>query len=600
MKKNLLITALLLFPLVANGWWNKEWSFRKQIKIDTTDASATIATAANDVPVLIRLHTGNFGYFMDLLDNGGDIRFMSGDDQKPLKFHVEKFDPINEMAFIWVKLPVVQPNASADTIWMYYGNNAVTNGSDAAGTYDAHQALIYHFNSTNNIPQDATAFANNPTVSEVEFTPASLIGGGAKFNGKSIISVPATPSLSISNEKGWSFSAWVKITEAQNEAYLVSVKAGTDQLILAINGADLVGRAINAKGGIETAKATLTLGSWHQVALTVGGGKLTTYVDGMVASAVDLKLADITGDVVIGAEVQGKHGLIGEMDEVAISNVARGSDWIKATVVSQVGENKLINYGADEKSEGGGDESYFKITLQNVTLDGWIVIGILCFMAAISWVVMLGKGLVINRVRRDNRAFIKDFKRLGAASPAKLDQTESDNDEEDSPLSQALFGKHDHYQSSSIYRIYHAGIQNLEHRFGKSVGSQAVKVLTPQAINTIRAGLDASLVRETQKLNSQMVLLTIAISGGPFLGLLGTVVGVMITFAAIAASGDVNVNAIAPGIAAALVATVAGLVVAIPALFAYNYLGSRIKEISADMHVFVDEFITRIAEYYAE
>jgi hypothetical protein len=64
--------------------------------------------------------------------------------------------------------------------------------------------------------------------------------------------------------------------------------------------------------------------------------------------------------------------------------------------------------------------------------------------------------------------------------------------------------------------------------------------------------------KETERLNSLIVLLTIAISGGPFLGLLGTVVGVMITFAAIAASGDVNVNAIAPGIAAALVATVAG------------------------------------------
>ena len=103
----------------------------------------------------------------------------------------------------------------------------------------------------------------------------------------------------------------------------------------------------------------------------------------------------------------------------------------------------------------------------------------------------------------------------------------------------------------------------------------------------------------TQKLQSQMVLLTIAISGGPFLGLLGTVVGVMITFAAIAASGDVNVNAIAPGIAAALVATVAGLGVAIPALFGYNWLITRIKEINADMHVFVDEFVTRIAEHYA-
>ena len=64
--------------------------------------------------------------------------------------------------------------------------------------------------------------------------------------------------------------------------------------------------------------------------------------------------------------------------------------------------------------------------------------------------------------------------------------------------------------------------------------------------------------------------------------------------------GDVNVNSIAPGIAAALVATVAGLAVAIPALFGYNYLASRIKTISADMHVFVDEVTTRIAERYAD
>jgi biopolymer transport protein ExbB len=107
-------------------------------------------------------------------------------------------------------------------------------------------------------------------------------------------------------------------------------------------------------------------------------------------------------------------------------------------------------------------------------------------------------------------------------------------------------------------------------------------------------------VREIHKLNARMVLLTIAISGGPFLGLLGTVVGVMITFAAIAAAGDVNVNAIAPGIAAALVATVAGLVVAIPALFGYNWLLSRVKNISATLHVFVDELVTKVAEAYAE
>jgi biopolymer transport protein ExbB len=126
-----------------------------------------------------------------------------------------------------------------------------------------------------------------------------------------------------------------------------------------------------------------------------------------------------------------------------------------------------------------------------------------------------------------------------------------------------------------------------------------VHTLSPQAVEAVKATMDASLVRMTQKLQSRMVLLTIAISGGPFLGLLGTVVGVMITFAAIAASGDVNVNSIAPGIAAALAATVAGLAVAIPALFGYNWLNTRIKQIVADMRVFVDEFVTRAAERYS-
>ena len=161
-------------------------------------------------------------------------------------------------------------------------------------------------------------------------------------------------------------------------------------------------------------------------------------------------------------------------------------------------------------------------------------------------------------------------------------------------------GEADKFRVSTLYRLYHHGVQEMTGRIGlRSAGARAVTTLTPQAIEAIRATMDATLVRMTQKLGSQMVLLTIAISGGPFLGLLGTVVGVMITFAAIAASGDVNVNAIAPGIAAALAATVAGLAVAIPALFGYNWLNTKIKEINADKRVFVDEFVTRIAEHYS-
>jgi biopolymer transport protein ExbB len=147
---------------------------------------------------------------------------------------------------------------------------------------------------------------------------------------------------------------------------------------------------------------------------------------------------------------------------------------------------------------------------------------------------------------------------------------------------------------SSIYRVFHAGSQELLRRAN---GSHTVK-LDAQGIEVVRALMDATLVRENQKLSNNMVLLTISISGGPFLGLLGTVVGVMITFAAIAASGDVNINAIAPGISAALLATVAGLAVAIPALFGYNYLLTRAKNITANMQVFVDEFVARISEIY--
>jgi biopolymer transport protein ExbB len=152
---------------------------------------------------------------------------------------------------------------------------------------------------------------------------------------------------------------------------------------------------------------------------------------------------------------------------------------------------------------------------------------------------------------------------------------------------------------STAYRLYAIAIRELKKRIdgAKAAGQQFF--LTPQALDAIRASVDAGMVRENAKLNAKMVLLTISISGGPFLGLLGTVVGVMITFAAIAAAGDVNINAIAPGIAAALLATVAGLAVAIPCLFGYNWLASRIKQISADTQVFTDELITKFAERYA-
>src|SRR5262249_26273267 len=267
------------------------------------------------------------------------------------------------------------------------------------------------------------------------------------------------------------------------------------------------------------------------------------------------------------------------------SNSVRSADWLKAAARSQGIVAPLVVYGGDTQKEGG-HESYFATTLRNVTTDGWVVIGILTFMFLASIMIMITKAIYLNRVARANGTFLERFYQ-GSADPAALQR-------------QMAKSGSDEFGMSTLAQLYHEGIQETLKRFeAQSVSAERVRNLSAQSIEAIRATMDAGLTRRLQRLNKSMVWLTVSIAGGPFLGLLGTVVGVMITFAAIAASGDVNINAIAPGIAAALVATVAGLGVAIPCLFGYNYLATRIKEIGADMRVFVDEFVTRIAETYS-
>jgi biopolymer transport protein ExbB len=602
----LVLFIFLLTPLSAQAWWNKDWSYRKQITLDTSETGANIADPLENVPVLVRLHTGNFGYFLDIQPKGQDIRFIAADDQTPLNYHIEKFDPINEMALIWVQVPQLQAASKATSFWMYYGNTTAVAAENVAATFDTSQVLDYHFSEQEPSPRDATAYGNNAAQFNAEVNKASLIGAGVSFKGENSFTIPASPSLSFDPETGWTWSAWVKIDADQTDALLLERSGDAGRLLVGVDGTSVYGRFEDPAGNrVETPRnSQLSLGAWHQVALTLTAQRMSVFIDGNESAYVEATFPAMQGDVIVGAGADGQRGFTGGMDEVGVANVARSATWLRTAVQGQGQVGKLLVYGEDGAQEGSAAEpSYFVITLRNVTPDGWAVIVVLSIMAAISWVVMISKGLAVARVSKDNAAFQGRFAELGFGDVDDLDAEESEDEKQlrESPLLLALSGNHEHFESSTLYRIYHAGVQEMHHRMPKAVGAQTAGPLElkPQAIDAIRATMDGTLTRENQKLNSQMVLLTIAISGGPFLGLLGTVVGVMITFAAIAASGDVNVNAIAPGIAAALVATVAGLAVAIPALFGYNYLGSRIKEISADMHVFVDEFVAKIAEQHS-
>jgi biopolymer transport protein ExbB len=602
--RRLIGLLLLVVPAVSHAWWNDEWNFRKEVTLDLSAAGANIAGTPIEVPVLIKLHLGNFNYFGDTKPDGSDLRFIAGDDKTPLKFHVERYDPVTQLAYLWVKVPRLAGGTATEKIFLYYGNEKAPAAGDAAGSYDTSQSLVYHFAEEAPAPLDSTAYKNSAATSTAERNPASLIGAGLKFGGTSVVTVPSTATLRLVPAEGATLSAWVRVEGPQTDAYVVALQDANNLLALGISGLQAVARAgAQATPVTVPSTATLTTGQWHHLALTFSTGQLKLYLDGIEAGTAPAEVPEIAGTLTIGGNAIGGNALNGEVDEVQVARTARSADWLQAAARGQGQLAPLVVYGADAQREGG-DVSYFAVTMRNVTIDGWVVIIILAVMFVISLIIMIGKAIFLARVNGANRMFLREFQKL-KGDPTALDKNESDDDEGDEALSRSPFmpamdGKDNKFRLSMLYRLYHHGVQEMTGRIGlQTVSAGAVTTLSPQAIAAIRATMDATQVRLTQKLQAQMVLLTIAISGGPFLGLLGTVVGVMITFAAIAASGDVNVNSIAPGIAAALAATVAGLAVAIPALFGYNWLNTKIKEISADMRVFIDEFVTRIAEHYS-
>ena len=635
----MLVVALLamLWSAPAAAWWNDQWSLRKRISIDTGPSGASVSDPIGSVPILVRLHVGNFR-FGAAKEDGGDLRFVAADDKTPLKHHVEKYDSLLGEALLWVSVPDLKPGAKSE-IWLYYGNPKAPAAVDAKGTYDPDTVLVYHFADRGTPAQDASAWTNSAQT-VVPGADGAIIGQGARFDGQTALTLPGTPSLVVPEGGELTWSAWVKMTSPQPRSVLYSRREGANGLVIGLdNGVPFV--EVTNAGSVQKSGdgAPIVPGTWRHIAATAKNGQIAVFVDGNPYATLAAALPTMGGPAQVGREAAASAasgatpsdaagagtpaaggeagasapapaapageaapaaastsgaaaGFVGDIDELQIAKVARAAGFIKVMAIGQGPENaKLMSYSVDEET-ASWLSGYFAVILKSVTLDGWVVIGLLGIMAVISWVVMIDKNSYLNRTAKGNRLFMKHFREAATDLDGLL---QLDREESELDFGGGLKGKERKtIHASALYRLLHLGAQEVRRRFSGNGG----RTLSPQAIQAIRAVLDSGFVHETQRLNRMMVMLTIAISGGPFLGLLGTVVGVMITFAAIAASGDVNVNAIAPGIAAALVATVAGLGVAIPALFGYNYLLTRIKDMTSEMQVFVDEFITKMAESY--
>lgn len=87
----LVLLLSLAAPLSARAWWNPDWNFRKKIVIDPAAAGVQAAPGLTRVPILLRLHVGNFR-FVDMQDNGAALRVIAADDKTPLPFQIERYD----------------------------------------------------------------------------------------------------------------------------------------------------------------------------------------------------------------------------------------------------------------------------------------------------------------------------------------------------------------------------------------------------------------------------------------------------------------------------------------------------------------------------
>jgi biopolymer transport protein ExbB len=561
----ILTLMVLLAPALAQAWWNPDYRQRTSVILNTSSAGVALQEAFTNVAIPVRLHSGNFD-FVGAKADGSDLKVIAGDDKTPLKFWIERFDSVNELAVLWVLVPSILPGTDKNTIYVYAGNDkAAAEAGSASGVVDASTLAAFHFAEKDGIAADQSGTIKAAAAIAVELN--GLIGPSARLTGAPIVWA-ASDKIKVAAGSPFSISLWARPDTAAGVLYA----QGPLQLALTAGKLSAKFGTITANGG-DIAPQT-----WSQIVLTGGAGKLTVYVNGAQAGQADLTDAApaINGDIRVG---EGYQGLL---DELEIADSARSVDRIRLDYAAQSADAKLIASKTESPgAESAGSNSYFGILFKSLTPDAWTIIGILGVMFAIAVVVMIGKALYVSRTDKANQIFLKQFRDstdvLKLASAKDIEQ----------------------FAGSSLYRLYRAGMRELiKRKVGANEAGVVEHRLSGPSLDAVKATIDADSVREGYALNSQMVLLTIAIAGGPFLGLLGTVVGVMITFASIAAAGDVNVNAIAPGIAAALLATVAGLSVAIPSLFGYNYLASRIKTISSDMQIFVDEFVTRVAEDY--
>lgn len=240
----------------------------------------------------------------------------------------------------------------------------------------------------------------------------------------------------------------------------------------------------------------------------------------------------------------------------------------------------LMAAGADM---GAGTQSQMELLYvwEQSTWEAKIIIVILIIFSIFAWSVMAAKALQMRRAKRMNGFFDTEFRSQKHVF--------------------GIFDRRIQVDGCPNFAVYQAGCQELEGRLKSTVREGRKGSVSLKSMEHVKRALERTVAQQSLQLESGLILLAIAVSGAPFLGLLGTVWGVMSTFSGIAMKGQADLTAMAPGVSAALVTTVAGLLVAIPSMFGYNWLVHTLRVLTVEMDNFAQELVSRMEiEYLRE
>jgi len=211
---------------------------------------------------------------------------------------------------------------------------------------------------------------------------------------------------------------------------------------------------------------------------------------------------------------------------------------------------------------------------------------VLMVFSLLSWTIMVRKWLTFRQIERESRNFVTFFRKS-----SRLSEVSSACEHySGTPLS-GLF--------SAAYQELNAQLQTTKSPFDRETSNPGHPVLTPRNLAGIQRSLMRASAAEISVLEKNMSWLATTGSVTPFVGLLGTVVGIINAFVGLGLEKTASIQAVAPGIAEALIATAAGLFAAIPAVIAYNQFVHRVKEIASEMDDFSSEFMNLVERSFS-